>query len=278
MVKCEICQKEFKRITQFHLQGTHGVKLCDYKVIFPEAKLESEEWLESNSKSHIGQVAWNKGLDKSDPRVMQYAKSLTGREFSQEHCQNISKAKVGFCPIAGWNKGQKMDFNPARAEAISKSLKDRKITWGDKISRVKKEQLKNKEYVERLISNITRHASSVRPNLPEQMVMAMLNAFYPNEWQYVGNCGFVLGGLIPDFMNVNGRKLLIEVFGDYWHKGENPQNRIDYFKQFGFSTLVIWEHELKNPESVEKRIVDFLSVETLHEPSLAGMKTKSDTP
>ena len=169
--------------------------------------------------------------------------------------------------MAGRNKGTKMEFNPARAEAISEALKGREITWGDKISQVKREQCQDPEFVERLLTNITRHASSVRPNLPEQMVMAMLEALYPNEWKYVGNNGFVLEGLTPDFMNINGKKLLIEVFGDYWHRGEDPQDKINHFKQFGFSTLVIWEHELENPAKVEERIASFLSVETLHEPT-----------
>ena len=47
----------------------------------------------------------------------------------------------------------------------------------------------------------------------------------------------------PDFTHVSKPKL-IEVYGDYWHKDDNPQERIDYFKKYGFDTLVLWEYEV----------------------------------
>lgn len=46
--------------------------------------------------------------------------------------------------------------------------------------------------------------------------------------------------------------------GDYWHKGQNPQDRIDCFTPFGYRTLVIWESELKNINNVEQLIVEFI--------------------
>ena len=38
---------------------------------------------------------------------------------------------------------------------------------------------------------------------------------------------------------------------------EYIQNRIDYFKQFGWDTLVIWEHELKDERAVINRLLEF---------------------
>lgn len=173
-------------------------------------------------------------------------------------------ADVGNFHIAGWNRGMKMNFNQKRAESISKALKGRNITWGDRISSVKQKQFEDKEFCAKMVANITRHASAVRPNIPEQKMMDLLNRLYPNEWKYVGNCGLVLGGLIPDFVNVNGKKLLIEVFGDYWHRNDNEQKRINHFKKFGYSTLIIWEHEIKKHISdVEQKVKAFSSVETI---------------
>lgn len=48
------------------------------------------------------------------------------------------------------------------------------------------------------------------------------------------------GSLVPDF--IVGNKC-VELFGNYWHKGENPQDRINKFKEVGFDCLVIWESE-----------------------------------
>ena len=77
----------------------------------------------------------------------------------------------------------------------------------------------------------------------------------PNK--YTGNGVVVISGLCPDFTNCNGQKKVIEMFGDYWHKGQNPQDRIDKFESFGFGCLVIWESEIKDEELVKIRIREF---------------------
>jgi hypothetical protein len=67
----------------------------------------------------------------------------------------------------------------------------------------------------------------------------------------------VVAGKCPDFVNVNGQKKIIELFGDYWHRGQNPQDRIDVFKPFGYETLVIWQRELEDLKSLRHKIFDF---------------------
>ena len=52
-------------------------------------------------------------------------------------------------------------------------------------------------------------------------------------------------------MNVNGEKRLIELFGDFWHKGQDPADRAKHFAKFGFATVVIWENQVRD----EARIV-----------------------
>ena len=57
----------------------------------------------------------------------------------------------------------------------------------------------------------------------------------------------VLGGKIPDWVNVNGKKRVIELYGNYFHnpkyfpEKQTPEDRINYFKQFGYDTLIIWQ-------------------------------------
>ena len=72
-----------------------------------------------------------------------------------------------------------------------------------------------------------------------------------------------IDGKVPDFVNVNGQKKLIELFGDYWHSAkmvsqkriQTESERIGYFKQFGWSALVIWEHELEDLTAVREKIL-----------------------
>ncbi len=106
---------------------------------------------------------------------------------------------------------------------------------------------------------------AIKPNKPEMFLTKFLNKILPREYKYVGDGQFILGGKCPDFMNTNGQKKLIEFFGEYWHgekhtgktKKENKRERISYFKQYGYKTLVIWESELKDLDILKKRILKF---------------------
>ena len=75
----------------------------------------------------------------------------------------------------------------------------------------------------------------------------------------MGNGRVILGGKNPDFINVNGKKLIIELFGKYWHTGENPKDREKIFVPFGYRTLVIWYSELRNEERVKNKIREFMN-------------------
>jgi len=93
----------------------------------------------------------------------------------------------------------------------------------------------------------------LKPNKKETKLNNLLTSNLPNEYQInVRADVMTLGGKIPDFVNVNGKKKLIELYGDFWHKNNDPEDRINYFKQFGWDTLVIWEHELDEPNILAK--------------------------
>ena len=83
------------------------------------------------------------------------------------------------------------------------------------------------------------------PSEPEKSMEAYLDNRFPGEWLYngSGDQGVVLGGKIPDFVNVNGKKSVIEVFGTYWHEEEEVEEKIKHYEQFGFDCKVIWEYD-----------------------------------
>lgn len=84
-----------------------------------------------------------------------------------------------------------------------------------------------------------------------------LDQLFPGDWKFVGDGQLIIAGKCPDFVNVNGQKKIIELFGDYWHKGQNPKARIAVFKPFGYKTLVVWEHELRNVGKLRRRLIRF---------------------
>lgn len=156
-------------------------------------------------------------------------------QLSPEHC-----AKIGAVKRKAWQ-------NPEwRSKVIRAQIDGRKRAMErDPDWRAKQIKAQRRGY-------------SVFPNKAETTLLGILDTDYPKEWAFVGDGSFIIGDCNPDFANVNGHKELIEMFGDHWHRGQNPQDRIDLFKRFGFRTLVVWEYELKQPDKVRERVASFV--------------------
>ena len=130
-----------------------------------------------------------------------------------------------------------------------------------------KEYWEDPNYRDKVVK-ATMEGNSLKPNKPEKILIQMLSKCMPKEYKYVGDGQLILGGKCPDFTNINGKKKLIEFFGDYWHSkvitGIEPKKhekeRINHFEQYGFDTLIIWEYELKNLEKVKSRIIQFNNI------------------
>ena len=191
---------------------------------------------------------------------------MFGQHHSEEAKRKISIAKKGKNVVfLGGHADVIGDKNPFWGKRhtkktivkISRANKNNKYCLGrvvtkqtrELIASKAKERFRNPEYVKRLFK-------VRRPNKKELALLAIIqNLSLP--YSYVGDGQFILGGKCPDFLNTNGQKKLIELYGDYWHKDDDPQDRIDYFIQYGFETLVIWESELHKPAKVEERLLNF---------------------
>lgn len=96
------------------------------------------------------------------------------------------------------------------------------------------------------------------PNKKETKLLELLNKFYPDSgWRYVGDFSLWIGHKNPDF--ISSDNTLIELYGDYWHKGEDPNERIKYFENYGYKCVVIWERELKETKKLKKTIDELLT-------------------
>jgi very-short-patch-repair endonuclease len=208
-----------------------------------------------------------KGFHLSDGEKQKRSIAMKGHKFSAEHNRKISETRRAK-QIAPWNKGAKMS-----AETIVK----RKAWWAENrewmTARLKghptalKGRQISREHREKIQKNHARfwlgkhlpemRARFVSKNKVEQSLEVILQRLYPDEWKFVGDGQVIIAGKCPDFVNVNGQKKIIEVFGDYWHRGEDPKERAAIFAPFGYRTLVIWEHELRNLASVENRVHAF---------------------
>ena len=62
----------------------------------------------------------------------------------------------------------------------------------------------------------------------------------------------------PDFV-IDGTNKVIELFGDYWHKGEDTDELIQQYKEVGYDCLVFWESEIReNYPMVLARVLSFV--------------------
>ncbi len=203
---------------------------------------------------------------------------LFGKETAEKMRKNMGMVHKGV-PICPKGKTLEEHFGSDRALAIrskeSRSAIERAIKypmWNKGLtavldSRVALNVQKRVEVIKRrcreepafVIQQLKNFRLYDRPNHAEKSLSYILRAVVPREYKYNGggNLGVAIGGMIPDFWNVNGKKKVIEYFGSYWHKPEGEQQRLAKYKKFGIDCLVIWDYEMKDRDAVKKKILTF---------------------
>lgn len=87
-----------------------------------------------------------------------------------------------------------------------------------------------------------------KPNELEKYALKIIEEVAPGRFKY--NMGeVVVGTKIPDFYELSGEDLLIEIFGSYWHTLDNPKQLSDeelvtYYKEKGKRCLVLWDEDV----------------------------------
>lgn len=94
---------------------------------------------------------------------------------------------------------------------------------------------------------------NIKPNKPEKILIRLFKD-HGLPFRYVGDGKVWLGKHNPDFININGKKQVVELFGTYWHpRSDEPKWKKDY-EEYGFDCLVIWENDLNDLEEVANKI------------------------
>lgn len=179
------------------------------------------------------QVAWNKGILQSQAfrdilskahRGKHIPKSIR-RKMSEAHkgkvCLEETKKKIAEAnkERPPWNKGKKLP--PYSKERIRKSLQRRiPSSLEEKFQKI-----------------------SHKYNLP---------------YKFVGNGSFILGNYNPDFININNKKIAIEVYDRYYKKRnyisieEWRKKRAKIFKEFGWKIMFFDETEVNEDYVLSK--------------------------
>jgi hypothetical protein len=146
--------------------------------------------------------------------------------------------------------GQKGKRIPPRTQAQKVHISKIQLQNREHFSQKAKEQWQDPEIRDRQTKAILA-GSHIRPTKAEYELEILLDIACPNEYKYTGDGQVVIGGMSPDFTNIKGKEKLVEMFGDFWHQGQNPQDKIERYKKYGFDCLVIWEHDLKEKTKFE---------------------------
>lgn len=239
----------------------------------PEVREKIRRTLVKRNKEHpplpkaswfgVGHTPWNKNLTKeTDERV---AKNVEGRGENQRQLwQDPNYRENQLKAIKGKTGRKRIPFETricACGECGEtfecKVNSDQRFIWGHnngglKHSNFMKEIWKDPEFVAKQMI-----ARNVCPNKAEKFLDGFFQNLFPNEYKFVGNGQFILAGKCPDFINVNGQKKIIELFGEHVHKPEEEQQRIDLFVQYGYQTLIIWYSELSNIKLLTEKLLSF---------------------
>jgi G:T-mismatch repair DNA endonuclease (very short patch repair protein) len=104
-----------------------------------------------------------------------------------------------------------------------------------------------------------RESLKKKPNKKEVWLLQYLTEKWEEYgWKYVGDFSLWIGGKNPDFISTKKALCVVEMFGDYWHKGENPEMKITHYLGFGYPCLVVWEYELRDTPFLSEKISTFL--------------------
>lgn len=120
-----------------------------------------------------------------------------------------------------------------------------------------------KETLKRIIKSRNR-----KPNNAEILLDSIIHRV-TDSFQYNGDLrlGISIGGKVPDWVNVNGEKQVIELLGHGWHipnkwfrvpESKTLNNIIAHYKSHGWKCLAIYDYELKDEREIAGKLDTFI--------------------
>lgn len=196
---------------------------------------------------------WAKGKTKdTDERILKAKKSReSDPEWKTRIIKNLPKPKLDgkLEEIREMSKSlnqrqiaEKLNVNQS---AISQFMKRYGIKANPKYIWINRDPNKqkqiNKKIGEALKGNTNWRFSHQFPNQEEKKIIHFFNR-WNLPFKYVGDGSFKIDGKCPDFIHKE-KQIVIEFFGELWHQDSDELKRIDFFKEHGWSCLVIWGRE-----------------------------------
>lgn len=181
------------------------------------------------------------GKHHTEEHKRKIAESEKGKIVSEKTRQKLSKARLKYIK-------ENPELAYEQSAKSGKKLKGRKQS--KEIVDAVRKKWKDPEYKAMRLKQMMKH---MVPNRPESKVVEICEKF-GLPYEFIGNGVLIVGGFCPDFVNTEDKKLLIEVFGGYWHKRigwtARDRYRLRVFSENGYKTLVLWESQLISRKGV----------------------------
>lgn len=230
---CKECGEPVITLTSSHLKNKHN--------------MTSEQYLEKYPASSLWSIKY--GISQSRAAKKRETNSFSDRNHSSESKLKMREAKLGTTRSEEAKKKQ--------SDSMKKKWRDSGYAESVSIgtSKAKKEQWKDPVFARKMME-----AWQVKPNSVEEKLGILLGI----DYEYVGDGKFSIEGYIPDFININGKKHIVEMNGCYWHccekcgfgdivlpNGltsfeiwERDKSKQQTFEKYGYKVTTVWEHDL----------------------------------
>ncbi len=188
------------------------------------------------------------------------SKVRLGLKLPKLWCENIGKGHIGI--VFTEERIKNMTEAQNKPEVKEKKRISSKITNDKPETKAKRSGSmtavwKRPGYKETTLLAIG-NGQNRKPNNPETLIYLITQEYFTG-WKYTGDYSIVIGGKNPDFVNEE-TKQIIEVYGDHWHKDEDPTIKAELYYQAGYETCVIWEHELQDLDEVILKLRRFCGI------------------
>ncbi|MEK6884559.1 MAG: NUMOD3 domain-containing DNA-binding protein [Nanoarchaeota archaeon] len=194
-----------------------------------------------------GQISLRKGKHHTEKSKEMMKLAKLGKSYEERY--GIEKANKIKRKQSESRKGEKNYFY-GKKHSEEGLQKMRLIKTGKKHSEKTKKEMsierkkrwQNPEYKEKHLKKILKGLMK-RPTSFEKRIIDLCNR-HSLPFKYVGNGEVLIGYKNPDFIETNGRKLLIEVYNNFHHKDDYENKRGTHFKKYGYDTIFIGEEEV----------------------------------
>jgi G:T-mismatch repair DNA endonuclease (very short patch repair protein) len=185
----------------------------------------------------------------SSAHVGHFVSEITKRRLSRTHLKNPSFGMLG------------KHHSSLSKRRISLANRGKRRSSAQRAVQSERQKLmyRSPKARQRLVAAMQRGRDT--PNKAERRLARLLKKHFHSNFRLNVGASVVIGGKVPDFVNVNGRKSVVELFGDYWHsaycgksKRTAESERKRHFSKWGFSCAIIWESELPDEVKVIKKV------------------------